>query len=62
MSRLEQLRSAQTLFEAEIATFVETPTVTALVIVPPAQQQIAIEVDLILSFFMALIKAGGKTV
>ena len=60
MSRLEQLRSAQTLIEAEIATFAETPTVTTLVVAPSAQQQQDIDVNLILSFIMELIKAGNK--
>ena len=65
-SRHEQLTSVHEFISAELATTAEThtaetPTSTALVVVPPAQQQQAIDVDLILSFVMALTKAGGKT-
>jgi len=58
-SRLEQLRSVHEFISAELATIAETHTAeittsTTLVVVPLAQQQQAIDVDLILSFVMAL--------
>ena len=63
-SRHEQLKSVHEFISAELATTAETHTAetttsTALVVFPPAQQ--AIDVDLILSFVMALTKAGGNT-
>ena len=68
MPRHEQLTSAKALIDAELATIAEThtteaPTSTALVVVPPAQQQqaIDIDIDIVLDFIMALIKAGSKT-
>ena len=65
-SRLEQLRSVHKFISTELATIAEThsaetPTFTTLVVVPPAQQQQAIDFDLVLSLVAALIKAGGKT-
>ena len=51
---------------AELATIaetpiIETPTSTAPVVVPLVQLRQSIDVDLILSLVIALIKAGGKT-
>ena len=65
-SRLEQLTSVHAFISAKLATTAEThtaetPTSTALVVVTPAQPQQAIDVDLILSFVMSLIKASGNT-
>ena len=55
LPRHEELTSDKALIDAELATIAETlttetPTSTALVVVPPAQQQQAADIDIKLDF------------